>query len=194
MKARTFHVTMTVDSVLAMRPKALSGLFFNNDLGRLLTGTEALEMARQYKAKGYTAIPTCDNHHLGICQGHPVTEDHHEQPPVATLGRNDGHSAGHPAVSAGDQANLAPADEPEKRPAGAHRRAALETPRERLARLEAQRDHLAALLHQCRPVMVSHARASHLTEGLHPKLNRWDALVDEIHAALAELEGPAANG
>lgn len=42
--------------------------------------------------------------------------------------------------------------------------------------------------------MVSHARASHLTEGLHPKLNRWDALVDEIHAALAELEGPAANG
>lgn len=60
-------------------------------------------------------------------------------------------------------------------------------------RLQAQRDHLANLLRQCQPVMVSHARASHLTEGFRPRLNRWDSLADEINAALRELDGPAAD-
>lgn len=60
-------------------------------------------------------------------------------------------------------------------------------------RLQAQRDHFANLLRQCKPVMVSHARASHLTEGFRPRLNRWDSLADEIQAALRELDGPSAD-
>lgn len=193
MKARTFHVTMTVDAILWRQPDQLEGIFHNTADGRPMTGTEVLAMARHYKAMGYEAIPVCDNHHLGHCQGHEKPEDRTNEPETATASAGaDSPAAGQPAIPAGSQTDLPPADEPESRTLGEARRAAIAA-RNPIARLKAQRDHLANLLRQCKPVMVSHARASHLTEGFRPRLNRWDSLADEIQAALRELDGPSAD-
>lgn len=58
-----------------------------------------------------------------------------------------------------------------------------------LAALQAECEKLRALLLQSAPIIHAHAGASHMLEGFKPKRNKWDALVEQIDAALAKATG-----
>lgn len=55
--------------------------------------------------------------------------------------------------------------------------------------LQAEREKLRALLLQSAPIVHAHAGASHMLEGFRPRRNKWDALVEQIDAAIAKTTG-----
>lgn len=60
---------------------------------------------------------------------------------------------------------------------------------DRIEHLQAEREKLRALLLQSAPIIHAHAGASHMLEGFKPKRNKWDALVEQIDAAIAKATG-----
>lgn len=72
---RRFHIHMPISAILKSKPGKLESLFQNTESGRYLSATEVIELAKHYQVQGYKAIPSCDNHRQGICQGHPALPD-----------------------------------------------------------------------------------------------------------------------
>lgn len=54
---------------------------------------------------------------------------------------------------------------------------------------QAECEKLRELLLQSAPIVHAHAGASHMLEGFRPRRNKWDALVEQIDAALAKATG-----
>lgn len=65
---------------------------------------------------------------------------------------------------------------------------------EQVDAMKAECEKLRALLLQSAPIIHAHAGASHMLEGFKRKRNKWDALVEQIDAAMTDTANPNAEG